>query len=388
MSQKISTISRRQFLKLSATAGATALLASCASKPAAPAEDTAALLATGEAIPMDKLTTLAQGEGELTVIALPHDWANWGEIIDTFKKKYNLKMNELLPDGGSADELEAIRANKGNKGPQNPDIVDVGISYADTGKKEGLFAKYKPSIWNSIPDGLKDPDGFWWVEYFGVLAFQVNKAVIKNMPEKFEDLLKPEYKNQVAIGDPTKGNESVMGVWASGMERTGGKIEGAAEAGVAFWAEMKKAGNLIPVSMSAGTMAKGETPLGTRWDYLALADRDTLKGNPEVEVIIPKTIALGGPYAGAINATGPHPFAVRLWAEYYMSDEGQLGFLKGYAHPARYLDMVKRNVIPAEMSKKLPPAEYYEKAIFPTLDQIVAAKKYISENWRQKVLGE
>jgi putative spermidine/putrescine transport system substrate-binding protein len=388
MSQKTSSITRRQFLKLSATAGATAFLVACGSKPAAPNVDTAALLATGEAIPMDVLQQMATTEGELTVIALPHDWANWGEIIENFKKKYNLKMNELFPDAGSADELEAIRANKGNKGPQNPDIVDVGISYAATGKNEGLFSKYKLSTWSSIPDKLKDPDGFWWAEYYGVLAFEANLSIIKNIPETFADLLKPEYKNMVSIGDPTKGNESVMGVWASGMERTGGKIEGAAEAGIEFWAEMNKIGNMVPVSMSAGTLAKGETPLGTRWDYLALADRDTLKGNPEVSVTIPKTISLGGPYAGAINATGPHPFAVRLWAEYYMSDEGQLGFLKGYAHPARYLDMVKRNVVPEELSKKLPPASYYENAVFPTLEETVAAKKYISENWRQKVLGE
>lgn len=384
MSQR--KISRRSFLKLGATAGGAAFLTACGggAKPAASLPD----LTSGSAIPMDALVAAAQTEGTVTVIALPHDWANWGVNIEGFKKKYNLKMNELFPDAGSADELEAMRSNKGNNGPQNPDMGDVGISYAVDGTKEGLFAKYKSSVWDSIPDNLKDPEGHWWAEYFGVLAFEVNTQIVKTIPETFEDFLKPEYKNMVAIGDPTKGNESVMGVWAAGMERTGGKIEGAAEAGIQFYSELKKAGNLVAPSMSAGTLAKGETPLGTRWDYLALADKDTLKGNPEVSVTIPKTVALGGPYAGVINATGPHPYAVRLWTEYYMSDEGQLNFLKGYAHPARFADMVKRNVIPAEVSAKLPPAEYYEKAVFPSLDQIVAAKKYIAENWRSKVLGE
>ena len=380
-------ISRRSFLKLGATAGGAALLTACGAKATqAPAED---LLSSGSAIPVDKLAELAKAEGsKLSVIALPRDWANWGVTIDAFKAKYNMKVTEIFPDAGSADELEAIRANKTNKGDQNPDVVDVGISYGPTGKDEGLFAKYKSTVWDSIPDNLKDPDGFWWAEYFGVLGFEANMSIVKNIPVAYEDLLKPEYKNMVAIGDPTKGNESVMAVWASGMERTGGKVEGAAEAGIQFWSEMKKAGNLIPVSMSAGTVAKGESPLGVRWDYLALADKDTLKGNPEVSVTIPKTLALGGPYAGAINAFSPRPYAVRLWVEYYMSDEGQLNFLKGYAHPSRYTDMVKRNVIPADVAAKLPPAEYYEKAVFPKLDEIVAAKKYISENWRSKVLGE
>lgn len=387
MSSRLPKVSRRQFLQLSALLGASSTLVACGGG-GAPAEDTAALLASGEAIPLDKLIPLAQKEGTVTVIALPRDWANYGEIIDTFKAKYNMKVNELFPDAGSADELEAIRANKGNTGPQNPDTVDVGITYAVDGKKEGLWAKYKLNVWDSIPANLKDPDGTWFAEYFGVLGIQYNATLIKNPPQKFEDLLKADYKNSVTVGDPTKGNESVMGVWACGIELNGGKIEGAAEKGIEFWTEMNKAGNMVPVSMSSGSLAKGETPIGLRWDYLALADRDTLAGNPEVGFLIPDSVSLGGPYASAINATGPHPFAARLWAEYFMGDEGQLLYLKGYAHPARYNDMVKRNVVPAELADKLPPAKYYEKALFPTLDEIGAAKKYIAENWRTKVLGE
>lgn len=385
-SNRKSTLSRRQFLQLSAVTGAGAMLAACGAKATvAPAED---LLSSGNSIPLDKLAELAKGEGEVTVIALPRDWANYGEIIDTFKKKYGMKVNELFPDAGSSDELEAIRANKGNKGAQNPDSVDVGISYAADGKKEGLWSKYKVAGWDSIPDNLKDPDGTWWVEYYGVLCFEVNKQIITEIPQDWEDLLKPIYKNGFSVGDPTKGNESVMAVWAAGLSRTGGKVEGAAEEGLKFMAEMKKAGNLVPVSVSAGSMAKGETPIGARWDYLAMADVDTLKGNPEIGIVLPKSFILGGPYAGAINATGPHPYAARLWVEYYMSDEGQLGFLKGYAHPARFNDMVKRNVIPAELSAKLPPAENYEKAFFPKLEDIVAAKKVIAEGWRKVVYGE
>ena len=63
------------------------------------------------------LVNAAQKEGQLTVIALPHDWVNYGEAISTFSKKYGIKINELNPDGGSGDEIEAIKANKGNKGP-------------------------------------------------------------------------------------------------------------------------------------------------------------------------------------------------------------------------------------------------------------------------------
>ena len=42
---------------------------------------------------MDALIEAAQEEGTLNVIALPPDWANYGEIIDTFAEKYDIEVN-------------------------------------------------------------------------------------------------------------------------------------------------------------------------------------------------------------------------------------------------------------------------------------------------------
>jgi putative spermidine/putrescine transport system substrate-binding protein len=43
--------------------------------------------------------------------------------------------------------------------------------------------------------------------------------------------------------------------------------------------------------------------------------------------------------------------------------------------------MVDRGVIPAEMMAKLPPADAYAKAVFPTLDEQSAAKAVVAESW-------
>ena len=384
--EKLSRISRRDFLKVAGMTGMASYLAACAPKAAevAPAED---LLSSGNTIPMDKLIELAQKEGELTTIALPHDWANYGEIIETYKSKYAMKVNELNPDAGSSDELEAIKANKESKGPQAPDVIDVGVGHTVTAMKDGLIAKYKLSTFDTIP--MKDPDGYWWAEYYGVLTFEVAKPAIENTPQDWEDLLKPEYKGKVAMaGDVLKSNEAVMTVMASGLSRTGGDIAKAPEAGLQFWKEVNDAGNFIPVIADQGKIAQGETPLTVEWDYLSLANRDKLAGNPELEVVVPKTGVLAGPYAGGISAYAPHPYAARLWWEFVMGDEGQLLYLKGYAHPIRFTDMVKRGVVPQELLDKLPPAEAYEKAVFLTVDQLTASKTYITENWRKVVFGE
>jgi putative spermidine/putrescine transport system substrate-binding protein len=376
-------LSRRDFLKFGAAAGGSALLAACGGGGAATCDP----ITRADTIALDRLTECATAEGQLTTIALPHDWANYGEIIETFKTRYSLTINELDPNAGSAEELEAIRANRDNPGPQAPDVIDIGIGRTTTAMADGLVAAYKVATWDSIP--MKDPDGYWWAEYYGALVFECNMDIVENLPEDWEDLLKPEYRGMVAMaGDVLQSNEAVQTVLGAGLSRTGGAFEGAAEAGLQFWAEVNAAGNFVPVIADVGKIAQGETPLTVEWDYLALANRDTLAGNPELGIVVPRTGVITGPYAGGISAYAPHPYAARLWWEFVMSDEGQLLYLEGYAHPIRFNDMAARGVIPEELAARLPPAEAYANAIFLTVEQLQEANTYITENWRSVVFGE
>jgi putative spermidine/putrescine transport system substrate-binding protein len=328
------------------------------------------------------LVAAAKAEGELTVIALPHDWCGYGAVIDGFKAKYGLKVNELNPDAGSSDEVEAIKANKDNKGPQAPDVIDVGLSYGPTAKAEGLIQPYKVSTWDTIPDSAKDAEGFWYGDYYGVLAFMVNKDLVKNVPADWADLVKDEYKNSVALaGDPRASNQAIQGVYAAGLSKGAAAGEAAGKTGLEFFKELNGKGNFVPVIGKPATLAQGQTPILINWDYNALSGRDTLNGNPPVDVVVPKTGVVAGVYVQAISAYAPHPNAAKLWMEYLYSDEGQLGWLKGYCHPIRFNDMAKNGKIPADVMAKLPPAAAYEAAAFPTLDEQKAAKEAITKGW-------
>jgi putative spermidine/putrescine transport system substrate-binding protein len=149
---------------------------------------------------------------------------------------------------------------------------------------------------------------------------------------------------------------------------------------------MNDAGNFVPVIGKAGTLAQGATPIVVMWDYNALSARDTLKGNPPVEVVVPQTGVLAGVYVQAISAYAPHPNAAKLWMEYLYSDEGQNLWLKGYCHPARFNAMSAAGKVPADLLAALPPAEAYAKAYFPSLDEQAANKAAVTEGW-DKVVG-
>jgi hypothetical protein len=87
----------------------------------------------------------------LTTIALPHDWCNYGKVIETFKAKYGIQVNELNPEAGSGDEIEAIKANMDNKGPQAPDVVDVGFAFGETNKETSSCPTKSPPGIRSRP---------------------------------------------------------------------------------------------------------------------------------------------------------------------------------------------------------------------------------------------
>ena len=125
------------------------------------------------------------------------------------------------------------------------------------------------------------------------------------------------------------------------------------------------------------------------WDYLGLGFRDTLAGKPNLQVVIPSDGSIAGPYVSIVNKTAPHPFAARLWIEYIFSDEGQLNFLKGYAHPARYQKLVSTGKVPSDLSAKLPAAEQYAKVKFVTdVSKLTTAASLLTQNWSSQVLGQ
>jgi putative spermidine/putrescine transport system substrate-binding protein len=333
---------------------------------------------------MDDLVAAAKKEGQLNTIALPPDWANYGEIMDSFTKKYGIKIDNASPNASSAEELQAIRSLKGQS--RAPDTVDIGPGFALIGTGEQLFASYKNSHWDTIPESMKQPNGYWSGNYFGVIAFGINKNVVKTVPQRWADLKSPEYKAKVALnGDPRRANAAFCAVWSAALA-SGGSLNDITP-GVDFFADLKKLGNFIPVNKTPATVASGETPVTADWDYLQIGYNKEFAGKIDWQVVVLHDGIFGGHYCSAISATAPHPFSARLWTEYLYSDEGQILFLKGFAHPARFADLAKRNMLPKDLLAKLPPAESYTNVQFPMQDQTKKAQEIVAAQWGPKVAG-
>ena len=377
-----SEMSRSQMLRRSAAAAfGLTVLASPAAALAARGRRSANPPLKGKGFSIKELIAQAKKEGKINTIALPPDWANYGEIMSTFQKKYGLSLTNDNPDGSSAQENQAIRSLKGDS--RAPDVVDVGISFAIAGAAEGLYGRYFVSNFSTIPRSMKDTRGFWWGDYWGAISIGYNQNIINTPPKTWKDLLKPEYRGKVALnGSPLTSNSAVSGVLAASLGN-GGSLSDVGP-GIDFFAQLKKSGNFIPVGTTSQTVASGQTPISIDWDYNNLA---YIKEFPAAKwaVNIPADGVYGGAYAQAINASSPHPWAARLWEEFLYSDQGQVLFLKGFAHPARFNDLAKRKKLPASLLAALPPPSIYAKVKFASISQQTAAKAKIAAEWTSKV---
>ena len=349
------------------TLGLIAVLAAagCSSTPAASAPPSAASAAPSmdAAAIIADLEAKTREEGALNSYGMPPDWTNFGAIWDRFLPKYGLTHTDT--DMSSAEEIQKFDAEKNNP---VADIGDIGIQFGPVAVGVGAVEAYKPTRWDLIPDYAKDPDGYWMCWYTGTVSFAVNTALVPNVPRTWADLLKPEYKGQVAISDPRNSGQGAMTVLAANVANGGDETN--LDPGFQYFEKLNQAGNFTPVAPSKANVEKGEAPIAILWDYNALPMRDDLAAvSPAVpiEVVIPSDGTTQAPYCHIINKYAAHPNAAKLFREYILTDEVQILQAEKYARP-----LVEGVEIPAELAAKFPPAEAYE-AVKPITDWKAAA---------------
>ena len=283
---------------------------------------------------MEDLIAAAQEEGTLTTIALPDDWCNYRAVIDGFKAKYDMEVNELDPGAGSRRGVGGHRRQQGQPGttgagrdrrrsrlraPGQGRRTDPGVQ----GVQPGTTSRRAPRMLTATGTAT-------------TTACSPSRSTPPKWPTclpEYADLLDPAYNGQVALsGDPLTSNAAILTVWAAGLA-TGATGTEAAEAGLHFFADLNAAGNFVPIDGDSRTVGIGETPILIDWSYNSIANDVALAGNPDLETVVPSDGRLAGVYVQAISAYAPHPNAAKLWMEYLYSDEGQLGWAAGLLSP-------------------------------------------------------
>jgi putative spermidine/putrescine transport system substrate-binding protein len=379
-------ISCRQAITTLAALFLAAVAAGCSSPPR-PLTDWSAITSAPPAGPAGNLIAAARSEGTLNVTGLPPGQVNYAAIIKNFTKTYGIKVHQ--EDPGATSQQDINQAKLENHTAQAPDVfsLDMTVALANA----NLFASYKVSTWNDIPTTLKDLTGLWAAAYGGYMS--VGYAPKFGAITSLNQLLDPKFHDAVAL---TASPAAALGFGLNGVMLTdpalnavmmaglaeGGRSGGIA-AGVAWFRDLRTAGDLSPLLATPATIKAGSTPVVFNWDYLNQA---TATGYPGWKTFIPPGVVLGGYYVQAINKDAPHPAAARLWEEFLYSQAkngGQNLFLQGGARPAELAAMTADGTInsaaAARLSKAVGPPVFLTPALATT------AASYLAANWAKEV---
>lgn len=378
---------KRSLAALALAATAAVALAGCASGAAADSGGSAKTLTLAQAQKaasakdfggLDGLVAAAEKEGHLNVITLPPSWANYGKIIQGFEKKYpEIKINSENPDGSSADEVAAAKSQKGQS--TAPDVFDIGTAVLD--QNLDLMAPYRVQSWKDIQDDWKDTkDSKWYYDYTGLMSIGYDSKRFPDGIKSLDDLLKPEFKNAVAIkGDPTQANEALSAVAMAALQ-SGGSADDI-QPGIDFFQKLKQAGNFLGTLPTQATVASGETPVVIQWSFnnVGWGPAAGSAGNPNWKTVVLKGTGFGSYYNQAINADAPNPAAARLWEEYIYTPEVQNLYLAAGAYPAQLPAMKKAGTVDKAVLAKVGDAP--TNFVQLDSDQAATASTLLTAKW-------
>jgi putative spermidine/putrescine transport system substrate-binding protein len=298
----------------------------------------------------------------------PTEWADWGTQLQAIKQKTGIS---IPPDNkNSGQSLAQLVAEKASP---VADMTYLGITFGIQAKKDGVVAAYKPAFWNEIPDGLKDPEGYWFTIHSGTLGFMVNVDALKGkpIPRSWADLLKPEYKGLVGYLDPASAFVGYVGAVAINNAR-GGTLDNFTPA-IEYFKALKKNEPIVPKQTSYARVLSGEIAILLDYDFNAY--RAKYKDKANVEFVIPAEGTAIVPYVMSLVAKAPNADNGKKALDFVMSNEGQAIWANAFLRPVRAAGMSKE-----AQARFLPAADY---ARAKTLDyaKMAEVQKAFSERY-------
>jgi putative spermidine/putrescine transport system substrate-binding protein len=324
-----------------------------------------------------KLTAECKKEGQLNVIALPHYWANYGDMIEGFKKAYGVKVDEADPEGSSQDEIDAANRLKGTN--RSPDVFDIGLAVADKYLGTGTFAPYKVRNWANNLGASAVSSAEYTPNYTGTMTIGYDGSL--GTITKLDDLLKPAFKGKVTInGDPQGSSAGLNSIFMVNLA-LGGTLDDISPA-VAWFKKLKQVGNFINVNPTQATIASGQTPVVMDNGYISAGiAKEFAKAGKTWKMFTPAS--LGSTYNSAVSAWAPHPACARLWMEYTLGETGAGIWAVGGATPTLWIWMVKTGRAPAAGVAAIGKSKVA--ALKATSDQSTKAREYLKTAWADAV---
>lgn len=320
----------------------------------------------------------ASGQEKLLATYGQPEEGPWQEIFRTFCKEHACRHVDT--DMTSAQAIAKFLAERDRPIATS---TEVGVLFGPLAARQGAALPHKNAYWAQIPDWAKDAGGHWFAVYAGVPTFLVNRALVRAIPQTWQDLLKPEYRNSIAFKDPRESGTATAMLLAATVAQGGGP--GNLAPGTAYFRQLFQIGNVKAISPSTASIQRGEVPITIRYDHENLITRERLKNELDLEVVIPADGSLYTPSLIVLNRFAPDPALARAFADFLLSDRGQLVLARSLTRPIR---AIAGNLeIPADVRARWLPEELYRTRVRTLTSWEGFSVTEIRERWTKEVLA-
>lgn len=301
----------------------------------------------------------------------PPMWADWASQLKAIEE--NLGIAVPHDNKNSGQTLSQLIAEKDNP---VADVAYYGVSFGIKAKEAGVVQPYKPAHWDEIPEGLKDPEGYWFTVHYGTLGLFVNVDALGGapVPACWADLKDPQYEGMVGYLDPSSAFVGYAGAVAVNRAM-GGDLDDFDPA-IAYFQALEENYPIVPKQTSYARVVSGEIPILFDYDFNAYRAKYTEDGN--FEFVIPCEGTVVVPYVMSLVADAPNPELGKQVLDFIMSDEGQAIWTNAYLKPARPVDL------PEDVAARFLPDSEYARATpvdYAKMERVQAGfgERYLSE---------
>ena len=299
-----------------------ASLAACGGKTSAPATEAApapaadnTTAAAETTAPEQSLIDAAKAEGELVVYGSCEE-EYLAAACEHFEELYGIKVQyQRLSTGEVQAKIEEENGNP------SADVWFGGTTDPyNVVAAEGLLEAYEAeNASHLLGSQYRDPDGYWYGIYKGILGFMVNKDELARMnleaPADWQDLKKPEYKGLIWLSNYNTAGTAKLVI--NTMIQKYGHDEG-----IQYLVDLDK--NIQVYTKSGSGPSKnvgtGECVIGIGFLHDGIT-QIVDNGYENVQLIIPSSGTSFEIGATAIFKGAKHPNAAKLWVEYALSPE-------------------------------------------------------------------
>ena len=290
-----------------------------------------------------------------------------GDVCKFIGEKLGIEIKFMAESHGPIHSK--IKAEAPNFSPDM--LLNVGFPLMVEAKEKGWSVAYDSPVWRGTGDVWVDPDGYWWNQGNWAFVLVGNKGLLAEagytMPESWDDILDPKWKDHIIMPSPLTSGTAYMVVY-SFMALYGGEKEG--------WEYLEALNKNIHHYTRGGNVpsdlvGRGEFMLGISSDEMVLPR--IRQGYPLVSTVPKEGIGYGS--AGALILKGTK----KLYTCQKIIDFlGTTEFCKYWSELAGYV--TKDPAVKPALYGGIPK-------YIPNIDQgwAVANRERLTDEWKERI---